>query len=84
MLQFFIVGHAPWPLTQTAEPTESIKVGIHYYNTLNIDRLLFSLYGLWIQFCALRWIMKQGERFTRARAADDAVVDDGTAVDRNL
>lgn len=28
--------------------------------------------------------MKETERFTRARAADDAVVDDGTAVDRNL
>lgn len=49
-----------------------------------MDHDSFVLTRSRIQFCVLWWTTTKGGRFTRARAADDAVVNDGTAVDRNL
>lgn len=91
MLQCFIVGQAPWPLTQTADPTETSRTEIYWYtvvhvtiykkknknqnNTISADK---NIQGLAHGFKLHQRII------TCACAAYYAVVNDGAAVDCNL
>lgn len=43
MLQCLIVGQAPWPLTQTADPTETSKIDLLWSNIQNIKKHTFQL-----------------------------------------
>ena len=74
MLQFLMVGHAPWPLTHTAEPTAEPE------NRVSAKRIKIQ------EAEALKhWNPDmQVVILTCSCAADDAVVDEGDAVDRDL